>query len=111
MRALADTDHAIGDGRRVEVSVVTLRRWLRAWHQGGFEVLQPAVRQQPNRTPAQVLEAAEALKREAPRRTAGQVSRALVEAGVGRVSARTLRRHFARLGLNRTPDGSVRGAL
>ncbi len=37
------------------------------------------------------------LEREAPRRTAAQVARALSEAGVGVVPARTLQRHFARL--------------
>jgi len=52
------------------------------------------------------LNAAVVLKREAPARTAAQVCRALEEAGVGEVSARTLQRHFARLGLNRSPGGS-----
>ena len=46
----------------------------------------PVVRRQPNRTPAKLLEAAEALKREAPRRTAVQVARTLAEAGLGKVS-------------------------
>lgn len=111
VRELAATDHAGPDGRRVAVSAVTLRRWLRAWRAGGFEALAPVVRRQPNRTPAAVLEAAEALKREAPRRSAAQVSRALAEAGVGVVSARTLRRHFARLGLGTRPDGGPPRAL
>lgn len=111
MRALAATDHAAPHGRRVAVSTVTLRRWLRAWRAGVFEALAPAVRRQPNRTPTTVLEAAEALKREAPRRSAAQVARALAEAGVGVVSARTLRRHFARLGLGARPDGGPPRAL
>jgi len=105
VRALCGVDHSGPDGRRAEVSAPTLRRWLRAWRVGGFEALVPAVRAQPTRTPAALLDAAEVLKREAPRRTAAQVARALAEAGVGTVSPRTLQRHFARLGLHRSPDG------
>jgi putative transposase len=108
--ALAATDHAF-DGRRVAVSGPTLRRWLRAWRAGGFEALVPVVRRQPNRTPAELLEAAEALKREAPRRTAAQVARALAEAGLGKVSDRTLQRYFAHLGLDVRPDGLPPRAL
>lgn len=111
MRALAGIDHIGPDGRRVEVSAPTLRRWLRAWRSGGFEALFPMVRAQPTRTPAQILARAEVLKREAPRRTAAQVARALAEEGGGAVSARTLQRHFARLGLNTTADGRPPVAL
>jgi putative transposase len=110
-RAVASVDHAGPDGRRVEVSVPTLRRWLRAWRGGGFEALVPVVRRQPTRTPAEILERAETLKREAPKRTAAQVARALGEAGVGTVSGRTLQRHFARLGLNTGADGGPPRAL
>ena len=108
---LAGREHVFPDGRRVEVTAPTLRRWLRAWRAGGFEALVPAVRRQPNRTPAELLEAAEALKREAPRRTAVQVTRALAEAGLGKVSARTIQRHLVRLGLDIRPDGSPPRAL
>ncbi len=108
---LAGTNHAGPDGRRVAVSATTLRRWLRAWRAGGFEALAPGVARQPKRTPAEVLRSAEVLKREAPARTAAQVARALAEAGVGSVSARTLQRHFAHLGLNARPDGSPPRAL
>jgi putative transposase len=106
VRSLVELDHLGPDGRRVVISAPSVRRWLRAWRAGGFEALVPAVRSQPTRTPAEILDAAVVSKREAPRRTAAQVSRALAEAGVGVVSARTLQRHFARLGLNRSPDGS-----
>ena len=106
VRSLMEVDHLGPDGRRVAVSAPSVRRWLRAWRAGGFEALVPAVRSQPTRTAAEILDAAVVLKREAPRRTAAQVSRALEEAGVGMVSARTLQRHFARLGLNRSPHGS-----
>jgi putative transposase len=110
IRALAATDHAF-DGQRIEVTGPTLRRWLRAWRAGGFPALVPAVRRQPNRTPAELLEAAETLKREAPKRTAAQVARALAEAGRGTVSERTIQRHFVRLGLDVRPDGQPPRAL
>jgi len=106
VRAAVSVDHLGPDGARVEVSATSLRRWLRTWRQGGFAGLVPAVRAQPTRTPAEILDRAEVLKREAPGRTAAQVARSLVEAQVGVVSARTLQRHFARLGLNRSPDGT-----
>jgi putative transposase len=110
-RALAEVEHALGDGERVKVSAATLRRWLRHWRAGGFEALLPGLRRQPNRTAAELLEAAVNLKREAPKRTAAQVARVLAESGQGQASARTLQRHFARLGLNVRPDGSVPRAL
>jgi putative transposase len=110
IRALAATDHAF-EGQRIEVTGPTLRRWLRAWRAGGFPALVPVLRRQPNRTPAEVLEAAETLKREAPKRTAAQVARALAEAGRGTVSERTIQRHFARLGLDVRPDGQPPRAL
>ncbi len=110
-RALAELEHARDDGRRVKVSPATLRRWLRYWRAGGFQALLPGLKLQPNRTPAELLERAVVLKQEAARRTAAQVARALAEAGVGQVSARTLQRHFARLGLNVRADGAQPRAL
>lgn len=107
IRALAELEHVRADGERVRVSAVTLWRWLRAWRQGGFSALLPSPRQQPARTPVAVLEAAVTLKREAPARTAVQVSRVLAEGGVGKVSSRTLQRHFKGLGLNVRPNGSA----
>lgn len=105
VQALVSVDHVGPDGRRVEVSAPTLRRWLRAWRADGFAGLVPDVVVQPTRTPQSILDQAEVLKREAPNRTSAGVARALAEAGVGVVSARTLQRHFARLGLNTSPDG------
>ena len=102
VRETTEREHLGPDGRWVSVSAPTLRRWLRAWRSGGFEALHPLERNQPTRTSAAVLEAAVTLKKEAPRRTAAQVARALEEAGIGTVSPRTLQRHFARLGLPRS---------
>ncbi len=104
VRALCSACHFGPDGELATVSAPTLRRWLRAWREGGFEALSPAERSQPTRIAKAILDAAEVLKSEAPKRTAAQVARALEEAGIGVVSERTLQRHFARLGLNRSPD-------
>jgi putative transposase len=105
VRALCCVEHLGPNGELATVSAPTLRRWLRAWRAEGFAALSPAPRCQPTRIAAAILDAAEVLKREAPARTAAQVARALEEAGIGVVSERTLQRHFARLGLNRSPDG------
>jgi putative transposase len=110
IRALVAADHLGPFARRVEVSAPTLRRWLRHWRAGGYEALLPGPRLQPRRTPQILLEHAVVLKTEAPRRTAAQVSRALSEAGLGSVSARTLQRHFARLGFASTTGESAPAA-
>ena len=52
-----------------------------------------------------LLELAEALKLEVPRRTAAQVAEIIRTAKGSGPSERTLQRHFARLGLNTRPDG------
>lgn len=65
------------------------------------------MRQVHPRTAADALTLAAALKRERPARTAAHIVR-IIEAGRGWApSARTLQRHFARLGLNRRPDGTM----
>ena len=56
-------------------------------------------------TDKELLDLAETLKREVPRRTAAQVAEIVRTAKGGGPSARTLQRHFARLGLNTRPDG------
>ena len=111
IRELTATDHAGPHGGRVTVSAPTLRRWLRAWRERGFDALVPQPRRQPNRTPQPLLDAAVNLKREAPRRTAAHIARLLAEAGLGKVSARTLQRHLAREGLTGQADGARPRAL
>lgn len=113
VRALAERDHAGPGGGRVRVSRPTLDRWIRAWRAGGFPALVPDPRVGVPRTPAEVLELAAALKREAPGRTAAQIAVILAEVGGATPSptSRTLQRHFARLGLNRHPDGRPPGAF
>lgn len=106
VRELAGMEHTGPFGERVRVSRVTLDRWIRAWRTGGFDALLPSTRAVQPRTPEQVLELAAALKRETPARTAAQVAAILTAHGGSAPSARTLQRHFARLGLNTHPDAT-----
>jgi putative transposase len=87
------------DGDRVRVSRNTLDRWIRAYRAGGFEALVPAARRADARTPAALLELAEALRTEEPSRTAAQIVRAIIEKRGFSPSARTIQRHLARAGL------------
>lgn len=108
VRELADAEHVGPFGDRVQVSRVTLDRWVRALRTGGFDALVPSARHAEPRTDAVVLELAAALKREVPGRTAAQVAVILAEHANGVVpSARTLQRHFVRLELNTRPDGTA----
>lgn len=70
VRELAARDHVGPDGRRVRVAGNTIDRWIRAWRAGGFDALAPRGRASEPVTPAALLELAERLKREAPKRTA-----------------------------------------
>jgi len=106
VRDLAAIDHAGPDGTQLRVGRSTLDRWVRLWRAGGFEALVPAARVTECRTPAEVLALGEALKREVPARTAAQVAAIMAASGGPGCSTRTLQRHFARLGLNTSPDGS-----
>jgi len=106
VRALARRDHLRPDGTRVILSRNTLDRWIRAWRAGGFEALAPSPRAAEPKTPAGLLELAVRLKREVPGRTAAQVAEIMATSEEWSPSARTIQRHFARLGLNTRPDGS-----
>src|SRR6266545_1609206 len=106
VRELAGRDHAGPNDRRVRVARGTIDRWIRAYRAGGFEALAPVSRTGEPVTEQRLLDLAEALKREVPRRTAAQVAQIIRTAEGAGPSARTLQRHFARLGLNTRPDGS-----
>jgi putative transposase len=106
VRGLAGREHRGPGGRAVRVSRGTIDRWIRAWRAGGFDALVPEPRHAEPRTPGEVLELAAALKREAPGRTAAQVAAVLRAHAGWSPSERTLQRHFARLGLNVSPDGA-----
>ena len=106
VRELAAAEHIGPFGARVRVSRASLDRWIRAWRGGGFDALMPDPRRAEPRTPAQTLELAAALKREAPERTAAHIAAMLAAHAGWAPGERTLQRHFARLGLNTRPDGT-----
>lgn len=108
-RSMAGRAHEGPGGQQVRVSEQTLRRWRRAYEEGGFDALVPSPRQPGPRTPGEVLALAEALKREKPGRTAAQVRRILQVTSGWAPSDRTLQRLFERLELNAPPPGEVLG--
>ncbi len=105
VRELASRDHVGVAGDTVRVGRSTMDRWVLAYRSGGFDALVPAPRLCVTRIPATVLDLAVSLKKEAPARTATSVAVILHESGRGEASARTIQRHFARLGLDTRPDG------
>jgi len=107
VRALAGREHTGPGGERVRVARSTLDRWIREWRAGGFDALVPTARAAEPTTPAEVLDLAVKLKREAPGRTAAQVVEVIAAAQGWAPSERTIQRLFARLGLNTRPDGSA----
>jgi putative transposase len=99
VRAIAAAEHTDPFGRQVRISRQTVDRWIRDWRGGGFDALVPSPRQTSQRTPAEVLDLAVALKKENPQRTAAGVRR-ILRAQLGwSPDETTLCRHFARLGL------------
>jgi putative transposase len=107
VRELAGVDHVGPNDRRIKVGRGTIDRWIRSYRGGGFEALAPESRTGEPVTEKRLLDLAEALKREVPRRTAAQVAQIIRTAEGAGPSERTLQRHLARLGLNTRPDGSA----
>ena len=101
VRAIAEGEHTDPFGRRVRISRQTLDRWIRDWRAGGFDALVPSPRQPSQRTPAEVMELAVALRRENPERTAASIRRILHTQLGWAPDERTLQRHFTRLGLTK----------
>ena len=101
VRALAEVEHPGLDGTAVRVSRNSLDRWIRAWRAGGFEALKPGSRSTNVRTPVAILDLACALRRENPERTGAQIARIILETQGWSPGARTLQRHFAKVGLDR----------
>jgi putative transposase len=72
LRELAARTYRIPDSTRTHVSVTTLRRYLKAYRDRGFDSLRPAARADagtPRAFPPEVLEKAIALRQEQPART------------------------------------------
>jgi putative transposase len=102
VRALALRLHAHPSGDLRQVGRSTLDDWIRAYRRGGFAALVPKQRASVPRTPSGLLEQAEALRRENPRRTCAQIARIIATANGGRgPSQSTIERHLRRLGLSR----------
>jgi putative transposase len=101
VRALAAVSHPGPDGIAVRVSRNSLDRWIRTWRSGGFEALKPAPRATNPRSPETILDLACALRRENPARTGAQIARVITETQGWSPAARTLQRHFAKVGLDR----------
>ena len=101
VRDLVTREHVGPDGAIVRLSRPTIERWARWWRERGFEGLIPSPARVEPRTPAEVLAAAVALKKENPGRTAAQIARILRASCGWAPSDRTLQRHFERAGLGR----------
>jgi len=107
IRAIAAVEHTDPFGRRVRISRQSLDRWIRDWRTGGFDALVPSPRQAHQRTPAEVMDLAVALRRENPERTAAGIRR-ILRAQLGwSPDERTLQRHFNRIGLPRSSAEGV----
>lgn len=112
VRSIAEGVHPGPSGVPVRVSRANLDRWLRAYRTGGFTALMPLPRRVASTIPAEVLELAIALKKEAPGRTAAQIATVLAAHSGWAPAERTVQRHLADAGLSRTrPDGSVPAAF
>jgi putative transposase len=99
VRAIAAREHTDPSGRPVRLTRWSLDRWIRLWHEGGFDALVPSPRQSQPRTPPEVMELAAALKKENPARTAAQVQRILKAQAGWAPDERTIQRMFTRTGL------------
>ncbi len=110
VRALAEKAHAGPDGEEVRVGRSTLDEWIRAWRAGGFEALKPKPRALSPKVPAEVFALAEALRREAPERTAAHICQIIATAHGWAPNERTIQRHFRRVGHDQALAGQ-RGRL
>jgi len=101
VREIASHAHRGPDGVEVTVGRSTLDQWIRAWRAGGFEALKPKPRALSPKVPAEMFGLAEALKREAPERTAAHICQILAVTHGWAPNERTIQRHFRRVGITR----------
>jgi putative transposase len=103
VRELAMCAHELADGSRKEFSRATLDRWIRAYRESQLAGLRPQSRSDQGlvRKQPELLEEAARLRREAPTRSAEQISRILLARHQVRVSPRTISEHLRRQGLDR----------
>ena len=101
--AIAQTRHTIPHSQRHTLSIASLRRWEKAYRQGGFEALKPRPRSDRGRSrviSTETLDRAEALKRELPTRSARTIGDILERDQASpipedQIAPRTLRRLLA----------------
>lgn len=101
-RRILQSTHLHPDGRMVHVSERTLRRWIASYRAHGLDGLFPSLREVPpcQAIPAEVLQLAVDLRKEAPSRSVQQIIKILERAGKiepGSMSSSTLGRQFRRL--------------
>jgi putative transposase len=103
VRELAARAHELPDGSRKEFSRATLDRWIRAYRESDLAGLRPMARSDQGvvRKQPELLEEACRLRREAPARSAEQISRILLARHQLRVSPRTISEQLRRQGLDR----------
>jgi putative transposase len=106
---IAAQPHILPHSQRRTVSVPSLRRWEKAYRNGGFDALKPRSRRDRGASrslSAETLDRAEALKRELPTRSARTVVDILKRQDASpvpeeRIAPRTLRRQLAARGATR----------
>jgi putative transposase len=101
VRDIAAGVHTGPGGVEVRVGRSTADQWIRAWRAGGFEALKPKPRALSPKVPAEMFALAEALKREAPQRTAAHIAQILAVTHGWAPNERTIQRHFRRIGMTR----------
>ncbi len=101
LKEIAHASHLDHSGRWRKVSARTLGRWVEAYEKSGFSGLMPKERCDVGSVraiEAEILDLAEALKREAPGRSSARIA-AIIEKTRGvEVSERTIRRHLGKRG-------------
>jgi transposase InsO family protein len=103
LRRIAARTYVIPHSQRTRVSVASLRRYLRAYRQHGFEALLPKRRRdagQPQAFDLAVLQRAIALREQEPHRTTPMLVEILKREGQ-RVNAHTLATHLRQAGKTR----------
>jgi putative transposase len=111
VRDLAGCAHLGPDGVEVRVGRSTADEWIRAWRAGGFEALKPKPRALSPKVPNEVFDLAEALKREAPQRTAAHICQILAATQGWAPNQRTIQRHFRRIGMTRASLSTAKVAF
>jgi len=110
VRDLSERLHHHPDGRDIVLSRGTIDRWIRDYRRGNFEALVPKPSARLPRSSPELLDLAVALKKEEPARTAEQVVRLIIATNGSSPSARSLQRHFRRVGLDQlSPTRRVYG--